>query len=263
MIPKKIHYCWFGGGKKSELIERCIDSWKKYCPDCEIIEWNESNYDITKNQYMYQAYKAKRWGFVPDYARLDIIYNHGGIYLDTDVELIKNIDKLFELDGFMGFEQNMDANGFFPVNTGQGFGAKPGNDLIKQMRDLYNDLSFYEDDGKLNLQPSPYYNTLVLKKNGLVPDNTKQTVADITVFSSEYMCPINWKNQKCIKTENTFSIHHFNGSWLSDEEKKKRKQERTVDFIVHIPNMIMKKILGANRYEQLKNRVKLIGRKKK
>ena len=103
MIPKIIHYCWFGGAELPEKDRKCIESWKKFCPDYQIIEWNENNYDVTKNTYMYQAYQAKKWGFVPDYARLDIIYQHGGIYLDTDVELVKNLDSLLENDAFMGF----------------------------------------------------------------------------------------------------------------------------------------------------------------
>ena len=104
MIPKKIHYCWVGGNSKPPLVKKCIQSWKKYCPDYEIIEWNESNYDISKNIYMKQAYEAKKWAFVTDYMRLDIIYEHGGIYLDTDVELIKNIDDLLSNEAFAGIE---------------------------------------------------------------------------------------------------------------------------------------------------------------
>ena len=101
MIPKIIHYCWFGKAKKSELEIKCIESWKKFCPNYKIIEWNEENYDVSKNTYMYQAYQKSRWGFVSDYTRLDVIYNYGGIYLDTDVELIKPIDDLLEDEGFI------------------------------------------------------------------------------------------------------------------------------------------------------------------
>ena len=99
-IPKKIHYCWVGGTAKPKSVQYCIDSWKKYCPDYEIIEWNEDNYDFSKNRYMKEAYDNKKWGFVPDYARLDIIYQHGGIYMDTDVEMVANLDDLLEYEGF-------------------------------------------------------------------------------------------------------------------------------------------------------------------
>lgn len=203
-IPRKIHYCWFGNGEKTELVQKCIASWRKYCPDCEIIEWNESNYDVTKNEYMHQAYQAKRWGFVPDYARLDIIYHHGGIYLDTDVELIRNIDDLFDGDGFMGFENIVDANQTtYSVNGGQGFGAPSQHALIKKMRDVYENLQFVNEDGSLNLQPSPYYNTSVLVENGMKTNNTLQVIEGITIYPAEYFCPINWKNKKCEITQNT------------------------------------------------------------
>lgn len=103
-IPKIIHYCWIGKSEKPESVEYCIESWKKYCPDYKIIEWNENNYDFIKNEYMKEAYDSKKWGFVPDYARLDIIYNYGGIYLDTDVEIIKSFDALLNQEAFIGFE---------------------------------------------------------------------------------------------------------------------------------------------------------------
>ena len=127
MIPKIIHYCWFGGNEIPENDKKCIESWKKYCPDYKIIRWDESNYDYKKNSYMREAYEAKKWGFVPDYARLDIIYNYGGIYLDTDVELLKSLDEILDCEGFFGFEsENL-------VNLGLGFGAVKGNEIIRDM----------------------------------------------------------------------------------------------------------------------------------
>ena len=256
-IPRKIHYCWFGNGEKTELVQKCIASWRKYCPDCEIIEWNESNYDVTKNEYMHQAYQAKRWGFVPDYARLDIIYHHGGIYLDTDVELIRNIDDLFDGDGFMGFENIVDANQTtYSVNGGQGFGAPSQHALIKKMRDVYENLQFVNEDGSLNLQPSPYYNTSVLVENGMKTNNTLQVIEGIMIYPAEYFCPINWKNKKCEITQNTYSIHHFNASWLSADEKRKRKILRVLDDIIHLPNRCLILILGQERYGILKAWIK-------
>lgn len=253
-IPKKIHYCWFGNGEKSELVKKCIASWEKFCPDCEIIEWNESNYDVTKNEYMHQAYLAKRWGFVPDYARLDIIYHHGGIYLDTDVEIIRNIDDLFDGNGYMGFENITDTHQTtYSVNGGQGFGASAQHPLIKKMRDIYDNLQFVNDDGSLNLQPSPHYNTMVLAENGMRMDNTMQIIHGITVYPAEYFCPVNWKNKKCEITKNTYSIHHFNASWLTDTEKKKRKKKRIWDAVIHLPNRCLRTILGTSLYEKLKS----------
>ena len=122
-----------------------MNSWKKYCPDYEIIEWNESNYDVTKNQYMYDAYKSEKWGFVPDYARLDIIYQYGGIYLDVDVELVQSLDELRYQDGFVGFEDQTE------VNFGSGFGAAKGSRIIRELRDEYDRRKFVNEDGSLNL----------------------------------------------------------------------------------------------------------------
>ena len=141
MIPKKIHYCWFSGNKMPKEFEAYIASWKKNCPDYEIIRWDETNYDVSRNTYMKDAYKEKRWGFVPDYARFDIIYQEGGIYLDTDVELLKSLDPLLDNPCFLGFE---DKN---HINPGLGFGAERGNPVIKALCDMYKQIDFYNKDG--------------------------------------------------------------------------------------------------------------------
>ena len=248
MIPKKIHYFWFGENKKSDLVMKCINSWKKYCPDYEIIEWNESNYDVHKNEYMEQAYLAKRWGFVSDYARLDIIYNYGGIYLDTDVEIIRPFD--------IGFEKKQVSSNSFFVNTGQGFGAEALNPGIKKMLDVYDNIFFFKD-GRENLKTCPYYNTEALVGLGMKQENVYQNIRGIiSIYPSEYFCPINWKNQKCEITKNTYSIHHFNASWLSKEEKRKRKIQRKIDYIIHIPNLILLSIFGKKRYETIKRKIR-------
>lgn len=213
MIPKIIHYCWFGGGTISEKECRCIESWKKMCPDYEIVEWNESNYDITKCKYMYDAYKEKKWGFVPDYARLDIIYKYGGIYLDTDVELVKPFPALLLDNAFMGFEDGK------YINLGLIFGAEKNNNLIKEIRDNYNDKSFYLEDGALNLKPSPIYSTEILIKHGLLQNNKKQIIEGIHIYPSEYFCPRDYISGKVKLTSKTVSIHWFNASWKTEKEK--------------------------------------------
>ena len=136
MIPKVIHYFWFGEQPLTDLAKKCIDSWKKYCPDYEIKLWNEQNYDISKNQYMLQTYKSKKYGFTVDFARLDIIYTYGGIYLDTDVELLKSLDDILNDKCFMGFESNEN------VALGLGFGAEAGNEIIYSLMHVYDDLNF-------------------------------------------------------------------------------------------------------------------------
>lgn len=253
-IPRKIHYCWFGGGEKPALVKRCIESWKKHCPDCEIIEWNPDNYDITKNAYMHQAYQAKRWGFATDYARLDIVYTHGGIYLDTDVELIKSIDELFETDGFIGFERGERAAEHM-VNTGQGFGAPPHHPMINKLLAVYEHMEFLNRNGTQNLKTCPYYNTEVLKMEGLRCDNTLQSVGGLTVYPSDFLCPIDWQTRKCTITENTFSIHHFDASWVSEKEKKKRRWMRKIDWLIHLPNACLMKMLGRKHYQRLKQKL--------
>ncbi|MBQ8619650.1 MAG: glycosyl transferase [Clostridia bacterium] len=254
-IPRKIHYCWFGGGEKPELVQKCIASWRRFCPDCEIIEWNPANYDVTKNAYMHQAYQARRWGFATDYARLDIVYTHGGIYLDTDVELIKSIDELFETDGFIGFERGGRASQQM-VNTGQGFGAPARHEIIKKLLEVYEGAEFIHADGTQNLTTCPYYNTQVLKAEGLKCDGTKQVVGGLSVYPAEYLCPIDWLTKECTITENTFSIHHFNASWASAKEKRKRRLMRRLDYVVHLPNMLLKKALGDESYDKLKRKLR-------
>lgn len=213
-IPKVIHYCWFGGNPIPEKDQACIDSWKKYCPDYKICRWDESNYDITKNQYMYEAYKAKKWGFVPDYARLDIIYNHGGIYLDTDVELIKNLDDLLENEAFVGYEDDEH------INFGLGFGAVKNHEGIKQIMSNYDEIRFINDDGTLNTVASPTVNSDFFKQKGAVLNGELQTFLGITMYPVDYFCPMDFNTGLLKLTENTYSIHRFHMSWVDPDLKR-------------------------------------------
>ena len=213
MIPKKIHYCWFGRNPLPELAVRCLESWKKYCPDYEIIRWDEDNYPVSKNPYMQQAYEARKWGFVPDYARLDIVYQYGGIYLDTDVEIIKSLDDLLTESAFMGFEA-ADR-----VNLGQGFGAEAGHPLIAEMRDRYETLQFSNPDGSLNMVPSPQYQTEVLKRHGLQSGGLEQRILDAHIYPVDYFCPKNLETGKISITANTYSIHYFDASWMTSRQR--------------------------------------------
>ena len=213
-IPKIIHYCWFGGNPLPPLALKCIESWKKYCPDYEIKEWNESNFDINYSKYAEEAYKAKKWAFVSDVARLWIVYNYGGVYLDTDVELIKPIDELLHNSMYLGFESNKF------INTGLGFGAEKNFYIIKKMLDVYIDIPFINIDGTVNTTPCPVYNTEIMKQEGLRIDNTEQVIDNMTIYPTEYFCPKDGKTGDISITENTYAIHHFDGSWLSDEQKK-------------------------------------------
>lgn len=226
MIPKIIHYCWVGNAPKPKSVLYCIESWKKFCPDYEIREWNESNYDFTKNAYMKQAYEAKKWGFVPDYARLDIIYNYGGIYLDTDVELIKSFDGMLNQPAFMGFENTGD--GEFFVNCGHGFGAEPHHEIIGAARDLYEHVQFINDDKTYNMLPSPHYTTQVLRKYGLVQENRDQKLFDMMVYASDVLCPKNFRTGEIYKSDRTISIHHFTASWMDEKIKDELEHQQEI-----------------------------------
>lgn len=222
MIPKIIHYCWFGGNPIPEKDRKCIESWKKFCPDYEIRQWDETNYDVTKNKYMYDAYRFKKWGFVPDYARLDIVYTYGGIYLDTDVEIVRGFDDLLKNDAFMGFEGGKN------VNPGLGFGAEKGHKGIYNIIKMYDDLNFVKEDGSLNLTPSPVMNSEILVKNGAYMNDQLQEVMGIKLYPSEYFCPMDYVTGVITKTDNTYSIHHFNMSWVDPNIKKWKLREQKV-----------------------------------
>lgn len=213
VIPKKIHYCWFGRNPIPEKNMRYIDSWKRYCPDYEIIEWNESNYDYTKNRFMKEAYDNGKWSFVSDYARIDIIYNHGGIYLDTDVEVIKPLDELLYNNAFCGFES------IYYVASGLGFGGVTNFPLFKEIRDSYNNIKIINEAGTLNLTACPKVETEVLMKHGLKQDGGFQVIDGLTIYPVEYFSPLSYETRQLRKTSDTFSIHWFEGSWQSDVEK--------------------------------------------
>lgn len=230
-IPKKIHYFWFGGNEIPPFEQACIDSWKRICPEYDIIRWDETNYDITKNLYMQQAYEAKKWGFVPDYARLDVIYQYGGIYLDTDVQVIRNFDSLLKLKGFAGFEsKNL-------VALGLGFGACAGHDMVRRLRDNYDNIFFEKAKGTYDLTASPFIQTELLKTYGLKLNNKIQEVEEMLILPSECFSPDN--NMIPHITQNTFSVHNYAGSWTTGEnrnflQKTREFNDRKTKKILHM-----------------------------
>lgn len=209
MIPKIIHYCWFGGNPKPKMAEKCIASWKKNCPGWEIIEWNESNFDVNRNGYTRMCLDQKKYAFLSDYVRLLVVSEHGGVYFDTDVELLKPIDKLLENEAFFGFE-----NPEF-VNSGQGFGSAAHGTVIEAMLREYDFLL----EGTEGIRGCPILNTAALEKLGLVRDGTKQTVAGALILPVDYMNPYESSTGRLYKTKNTLSVHWYNASWMSPEEK--------------------------------------------
>lgn len=260
MIPKTIHYCWFGRNPLPKLAKKCIKSWKKYCPDYEIIEWNEDNYDLSSAPlYVRQAYEAKKWAFVTDYVRLHVVYEYGGIYMDTDVELIKPLDPLLQYNAYFGFE-----DGIY-INTGLGFGAVKGSPILREMMDDYFGMSF-DPTGK-NVVACPRVNTAVFLKHGLLQDNKNQVLDDeIIILPTEYLCPKSVIDGITRKTKNTVSIHHYDSSWFTKEsqiEKKKswKHLQRIIrwNYILHFPHRLAYKILGSDKYEKFR---KVLGRKR-
>ena len=229
-IPKVIHYCWFGKGKMPALSEKCIESWKKYCPDYKIVCWNEDNFDITENKYAKQAYDAGKWAFVSDYVRLKVLYEHGGVYLDTDVELIKPLDKLIEETGYIGF----DNNGL--ISTGLGFACEKGNELVAALISDYDDIPFILPDGKYDMTPCPDRNTKALIKLGLDISNKNQIFMGIHMLPEDYLCPMKYYTGRKHITQNTYSIHHFCASWTSSKAKR---------------TLVVKRIIGVKLYNKL------------
>jgi hypothetical protein len=219
IIPKVIHYCWFGGNPIPDNCKAWVESWHKFCPDYEIVEWNESNYDVSKNKFMLQAYEQKKWGFVSDYARLDIIYNHGGIYFDTDVELISGFDELLYQKGFAGFERDE------YVNFGVGFGAVAGLPIIKEISDIYESLQFVNDDGSLNMVRCPEIQTNVLLRHGLKRNGEYQVVDGMAVFPEKMFCGKNQITRKLMLKPYSKSIHHFDASWMDTEYRQRMKEK--------------------------------------
>ena len=233
MIPKKIHYCWFGGNPLPESAHKCIDSWKKFLPDYEIFQWDESNYDVNKIPYIAEAYKCKKYAFVSDYARFDILYQHGGLYFDTDVEVIRSFDDIIASGPFMGFEKRRDSqNGGLGVNPGLGFGVNPGLGLYSEILDIYSHLHFIKDDGSYNLKTIVRYTTDLLISKGLILDNTLQTVAGVTIYPWDYFCPIAYLSSKLEITKNTRSIHHYTATWVSPYIKLKIKISQLMGSIL-------------------------------
>jgi len=235
-IPKVIHYCWFGGGAIPDDLARYMSSWKRYCPDYEIIRWDESNYDYKKNEYMYNAYINRKWGFASDFARLDIIHTHGGVYLDTDVELIRNIDDLLCDEAFCGFECEKQ------INFGMGYGAAAGFPLIKGILDIYEEISFFNKDGSFNLTPCPVYQTEYMRSQGLIQNNNTQKILGMMIYPSDVLSPIILGTGVLAATDNTHAIHHYAATWVEGSHKERRDAyiQKNKDFAkrfeVHLQN---------------------------
>lgn len=206
-IPKVIHYMWFGGKKMQNLQQGCIESWRRFCPDFEIKEWNETNYDIHKNKYMEQAYENRKWAYVSDYARMDVLYRYGGIYLDTDVELFQSLNPLLNTRVFFCF-------GEWPVpNSGAGMGCVKGERLMKELMETREDIPFVREDGRLDSFTNSNYEMYVLMKRGFQMDFTFQQIDGIALYPPDVVAPASVVGRDAFVTGRTLGMHHCQNTW--------------------------------------------------
>ena len=259
-INKQIHYCWFGKNPLPDNAKKCIESWKKFCPDYEIVEWNESNFDFSECEYARQAYDAKKWAFVSDYARFKILYENGGVYFDTDVEVIKPIDDILLNGEFMGVEDKKELT----VNPGLGLALQKGSAIGKEMIDGYMNRRFIFEDGSYNTKTIVEYTTELLNKKGLKKENVIQQIEGIYIYPEEYFNPKNYITGQINITKNTRSIHHFDGSWFTDEEKYSHKLKGK--FCKFLPKKLCGHLacfLAQCKYRGLKGAIKSLNEKRK
>ncbi len=243
MIPKIIHYCWFGKNPKPELIEQCIRSWREHCPDYEIIEWNEDNFDVNACQYTKEAYEAKKWAFVSDYARLYVLYHYGGIYFDTDVEVLRSIDEFLLEHAFTGFESN-DS----PITAVMG--AEKKHFLFKQLLDYYNDVCFINEDGSYNMLTNTHIITKIFLEKGINAHGKKQTIDGMTIYPQIYFCPNNFTRIFDRPSYKSYTIHHFDQSWKSDRIEKKTMKQKIRRYAVGV----LRNVFGTDKLERLKSK---------
>ena len=249
-IPKIIHYCWFGGKPKPELAEKCIRSWKKFCPEYEIIEWNEGNFQIASAPlYVRQAYEAGRWAFVTDYVRLRAMTEMGGIYMDTDVELVKPLDPYLQHEAFAGFEHPE------RIQTGL-LACRKDFLLFRDFLGYYDTASFYRPDGTQDITTNVEVLTRLCMERGLVPNDKYQVVDGFAIYPREIFCPVDYDTEKLHRTRKTVAIHWFASSWHTEEELEELRQEKLRQKQEKMSNLrygIGTKLFGEKGYEKLKS----------
>lgn len=274
MIPKIIHYCWFGGNPLPESAKKCIASWKKFLPDYEIWAWIEASpqpspaerelfadkvmaFDVNILQYTKEAYEAKKYAFVSDYARFDILYQYGGIYFDTDVQVIKPMDDIIAKGPFMGREagaylcnicEDFEGNGL-AVAPGLGLGVNPGLGLYKEFLDAYKDFKFRNEDGSLNTKTIVSYTSEILVQHGLNSDNdSPQFVAGVWIYPADVFCPMDHTKGNTVKiTNRTVSIHLYDCSWLN---------HKSISYKLHVLKNWLMRHVGGDLVNKFANIIK-------
>lgn len=234
-IPKIIHYCWFGGKEKPPLVKRCIESWEKHLKDYEIIEWNEDNFDIKSNKFVYEAYLSGKYAFVSDYVRLYAIYKQGGIYMDTDVEVLAPLDEFLVNKAFSGFE----SIDYVPTAI---MGCEKNFKLFGEFLAYYNDKSFIKKDGSFDLTTNVRIMTKILEKYGLKKNGEFQIINDFAIYPRDFFCPLDDTTGRMHKTKNTATIHWFNKSWINPHRRLRSK----ITKIFH-------RLFGVNCFKWIKS----------
>lgn len=219
MIPKIIHYCWFGRGKMPLSAIKCIESWKMYLPDYELMCWNEDSFNVADHPFTQEAYETRKFAFVTDYVRLYALYHYGGVYMDTDVEVIKNLDVFLNLPAFSGFEDEV----YIP--TGIMASEKHGA-WVRDMLDYYSGRHFRLSDGTLDITTNVQIISGLMIEEGFKLKNSFQVYKNqIYIYPKDYFCPKSQVTGKIYLTKNTYCIHHFGGSWHTPWQRFKKKMK--------------------------------------
>lgn len=257
MIPKKIHYCWFGRGEMPKLMKKCIKSWKKYCPDWEIVRWDEDRFDVNSTLWTKQAYEAKKYAFVADYVRIKALTECGGVYLDTDQELIKPLTSFLCHSCFVGF---MDKTN---ISAGV-IGAEAGHPMMRRMLEYYQDRPFLKEDGGVDIKPNTNWMTDILLEQGLRLDDSYQQVGDVAVYPQTYFCPTSCVSPENLRSRKTVALHHWAMTWRTEKAKKdfarvKWHQTKRYKFLVwlrYLPSRTARKLFGDDAIEELKKKLR-------
>ena len=219
-IPKVIHFCWISNDYP-ELVVKCMESWKRNLPEYEIKRWDSSNFDFNACQFVKEAYEAKKYAFVSDYVRLYVLYHYGGIYLDTDIEVLRNFDDLLDNSAFTSFENDYSIAAWI-------FGSEKGNPLFAEFLKYYEERPFKLKDGTYDMAPNPYPLTKICIEHGLVLNNKTQKIENMTVYSMDYFCPYNHISDTLNISENSYCIHYFNGGWFSKKQKTRVRRRQMI-----------------------------------
>lgn len=224
-IPRIIHYCWFGRGEQPKLLKKCKASWAKHLGDYKLMEWNESNFDIEMNTYVKQAYASKKYAFVSDYVRLYALYHYGGIYLDTDVEVVQSLDCFLQHEAFTGFEDHK----YLQSGT---MGASPGHPFIKSLLEHYDHRAFIKEDGAMDLTTNTMMISTYCKEHGLQANGKYQTLQHgLVVYPRTYFSPYDYIDGRYHTSDQTYTIHHFAHSWLPLHTRLKGRVKRGLSFM--------------------------------